>query len=79
MTHMLRCTQLPRSNVAPKYADPRRFIARVASEIFLTGLQPAFFNNLLVIDIDFGYRKTLPIIKRVTKGGDQKWQKRFQT
>ncbi len=26
---------------------PRRFIARLASEIFLTSLQTAFFNNLL--------------------------------
>jgi len=47
------------SNVPPKYASVRRFIARLASEIFLTSLQPAFFNNLLVIDIDFGYRKNL--------------------
>ncbi len=42
-----------RSNVPPKYADPRRFFARrsaelgrsFASEIFLTSLQTAFFNN----------------------------------
>jgi len=39
-----------RSNVPPKYADPRRFFARrlaelgrsLASEIFLTSLQKAF-------------------------------------
>jgi len=36
-----------RSSVPPKYADPRRFFARLASEIFLTSLQTAFFNNLL--------------------------------
>ncbi len=37
-----------RSNVPPKYASARRFFARLASEIFLTSLQTAFFNNLLV-------------------------------
>jgi hypothetical protein len=37
-----------RSNVPPKYASPRRFFARLAPEIFLTSLQTAFFNNLLV-------------------------------
>jgi len=36
-----------RSNVSPKYASARRFFARLASEIFLTSLQTAFFNNLL--------------------------------
>jgi len=36
-----------RSNVLPKYASARRFFARLASEIFLTSLQTAFFNNLL--------------------------------
>ncbi len=36
-----------RSNVPPKYASARRFFARLASEIFLTSLQTAFFNNLL--------------------------------
>ncbi len=44
-----------RSNVPPKYTDPRRLFARrsaelgrsLASEIFLTSLQTAFFNNLL--------------------------------
>ncbi len=36
-----------RFNVPPKYASARRFIARLASEIFLTSLQTAFFNNLL--------------------------------
>jgi hypothetical protein len=46
-THMLRCAQLPRSNVPPKYASARRYFARLASEIFLTSLQTAFFNNLL--------------------------------
>ncbi len=35
-----------RSNV-PQYASARRFFARLASEIFLTSLQTAFFNNLL--------------------------------
>ncbi len=35
-----------RSNVPPKYADPRRFFARLDSEIFLTSLQTDVFNNL---------------------------------
>jgi hypothetical protein len=47
-----------RSNVSLKYADPRRFFARrsaelgrsLASEIFLTNLQTAFFNDLLAAD-----------------------------
>jgi hypothetical protein len=38
-----------RSNVPPKYADPRRFFARLDSEIFLTSLQTAFFNIQLVL------------------------------
>jgi hypothetical protein len=45
-----------RSNVLPKYADSRRFIARrsaeqrrsLASEIFLTSLHTAFFKKPLV-------------------------------
>ncbi len=37
-----------RSNVLPKYADPRRIITRLASKIFLTSLLTAFFKNLLV-------------------------------
>jgi len=37
------------SNVPAKYASARRFFARLASEIFLTSLQTAFFNNLLGI------------------------------
>jgi len=44
---MLRCAQSPRSNVPPKYASAHRFFARLASEIFLTSLQTAFFKNLL--------------------------------
>ena len=40
--HMLRCAQSPRSNVLPKYASARRFFARLASEIFLSSLQPSF-------------------------------------
>ncbi len=44
-----------RSNVPHKYAPARRYFARrsaelgrsLASEIFLTSLQTAFFNNLL--------------------------------
>ncbi len=46
--HLFRCAQSPRSNVLPKYASARRFLARLASEIFLTSLQAPFFNNLLV-------------------------------
>ncbi len=37
-----------RSNVPLKYASARRFFARLASEIFLTSLQTAFFDHLLV-------------------------------
>jgi hypothetical protein len=36
---MLRCAQLPRSNVLAEYAFARRFFARLASEIFLSSLQ----------------------------------------
>ncbi len=36
-----------RSDVPPKYASARLFFARLASEIFLTSPQTAFFNNLL--------------------------------
>ncbi len=36
-----------RSNVPPMDACARRFIARLASETFLTSLQTDFFNNLL--------------------------------
>jgi len=36
-----------RSNVPPKYASARRFFARLASEIFLSSLQTAFFIYLL--------------------------------
>ena len=38
-----------RSHVPPKYASARRFLTRLAAEIFLTSLQTAFFNNLLGI------------------------------
>jgi hypothetical protein len=44
---MLRCAQSPRSNVVPKYTCARRFIARLASETFLSSLQSEFFINLL--------------------------------
>ena len=40
-----------RSNVPPKYADPRRFFARLASEIFLTSLQTAFLKNLREVSL----------------------------
>jgi len=39
---MLRCAQSPRSNVLRKYASARRFLARLASEILLSGLQSIF-------------------------------------
>jgi hypothetical protein len=32
--HRLRCARSPRSNVTRKYASARRFLARLASEIF---------------------------------------------
>jgi hypothetical protein len=34
--HMLRCAQSPHFNVLPEYVSARRFIARLASEIFLS-------------------------------------------
>jgi hypothetical protein len=37
--HLLRCAQSSRFNVPGKYACARRFIARLASEAFLTGLK----------------------------------------
>ncbi len=60
-THMLRCAQSPRSDVPPKYASARRFFARLASEIFLTSLQSAFFNNLLVTF--FLKTRNLPVVR----------------
>jgi cholesterol transport system auxiliary component len=47
-THMLRCAQSPRSNVPRKYASARRFIARLASEIFLSSLSSKFVITLLL-------------------------------
>ena len=52
--HLLRCARSPRSNVLYKYAsaepvlsEPKdRFLARLASETFLTGLETEFFNAL---------------------------------
>jgi hypothetical protein len=45
--HRLRCARSPRYNVLRKYASARRFLARLASEIFLSSLQAEFFSNLL--------------------------------
>jgi len=45
--HLLRCAQSPRSNVLPKYASARRFLARLAPGTFLTGLEAGFFKTLL--------------------------------
>ena len=47
MTHMLRCPQSPRFNVLAMYASARRFIARLASEIFLSGPQTFFISKPL--------------------------------
>jgi hypothetical protein len=44
--HLLRCTQSPRYDVAPKYASARRFLVRLASETFLNSLESEFFNTL---------------------------------
>ena len=59
-THMLRCAQSPRSNVLVKYASARRFFARLASEIFLSGL-PAVVLPLLACseteNVNLGARK----------------------
>ena len=46
------CTQSPRCNIQTGRGRSRpsptgRFFTRLASEIFLSGLQIAFFNNLL--------------------------------
>jgi hypothetical protein len=43
-THMLRCAQSSRVNVPPMYASARRFVARLASEIFLSSLPSGFQN-----------------------------------
>jgi len=36
------CAKSPRYNVLAKYASARRLFARLASEIFLSSLQPGF-------------------------------------
>ncbi len=54
-THMLSLRSIASLQRTAKYASARRFFARrsaelgrsLASEIFLTNLQTAFFNNLL--------------------------------
>ena len=40
------CARPPRSDVLLKYACVRRFLARLASGTFLTGLKTGFFNTL---------------------------------
>jgi len=42
---MLRCAQPSRSDVLPKYASARRFLARLASGTFLTGPREKLFNS----------------------------------
>jgi hypothetical protein len=49
--------QSPRSNVLPKYASARRFIARLATETFLIGLMTGFFNS----DIAFNRPRRLDL------------------
>ena len=49
-THILRCAQSARSNVPAKYASARRFLARLAIEIFLSSLQPEFFSSNLLVE-----------------------------
>ena len=44
-----RCAQPPRSNVLPKYASARRFFARLASEIFLSGRRDCY-QDLNILD-----------------------------
>ena len=39
------CAQSPHFNVLRKYASARRFFARLASEIFLSSLQPTFVES----------------------------------
>jgi hypothetical protein len=39
------CAQSPRYDVPAKYTSDRRFIARLASEIFLSSLQSGFFSS----------------------------------
>jgi len=45
--HLLRCTRPPCSDVLNKYASARRFLVRLASETFLTGLETEFLNVLM--------------------------------
>ena len=52
--HLLRCAQSPRSNVLPKYASARRFLARLAPGTFLTGLETGFFKTLLERHLERG-------------------------
>ena len=48
-THMLRCSaRSPRSNVLFAYVSVRRCFARLASEIFLSSLQPKFLSTLII-------------------------------
>ena len=46
-TRMLRA-QSPRVNVLPMYASARPFFARLASEIFLSGLRSRFLSTLII-------------------------------
>ena len=52
--HLLRCAQSSRSNVLPKYASARRFLARLAPGTFLTGLETGFFKTLLERHLERG-------------------------
>jgi hypothetical protein len=42
---MLRCAKSPRSNVLPTYASARRYVARLASETFLSSLLDTSMRN----------------------------------
>src|SRR5262245_15030901 len=46
--HLLRCTQSPRYDVAPKYASARRFLVRLASETFLNSLEFEFSTSVKI-------------------------------
>jgi hypothetical protein len=48
LSFVKECAQPHRSNILAKYASARRFLARLASEIFFSGLQTKLLSNPLV-------------------------------
>jgi hypothetical protein len=46
--HLRRCARPPHSGVLYDHADPRRFLARLASATFLIGLQRVLRKRVLI-------------------------------